>query len=60
MHDESLSKLKHAVVEKALAYFNEEWLTEVVVDASPIGVGAILMQRDPRDLRRCVVIAYGS
>ena len=40
-----------------MAYFNEEYQTELVVDASPVGLGAMLYQRknehfDPK------VVAY--
>ena len=52
--------LKNSVITKALAYYDQSWNTEVVVDASPIGVGAILIQRDPVSSEIFSVVAYTS
>jgi hypothetical protein len=56
--DVSLNKLKAALTTKALAYFNPDLETELIVAASPIGLGAVLMQIDLNALRH--VISYGS
>ena len=42
-----------------LAYFNEQKATQIYVDASPLGLGAILSQHDNNGENECV-IAYGS
>ena len=42
-----------------LAYFNEQKATQIYVDASPAGLGAILSQHDNNGENECV-IAYGS
>ena len=42
-----------------LAYFNEQKATQIYVDASPVGLGAILSQHDNNGENECV-IAYGS
>ena len=60
IHEKALQQLKEQVITKALAYFDTEWQTEVVVDASPVGVGAVLIQRDPRDKSACKIVAYAS
>ena len=43
---------------KTLAYYNPNYETELVVDASPVGLGAILTQVD--DIGRSSVVAYAS
>ena len=59
-HDIALETLKNTIMTNALAYFDPNWMTEIVVDASPIGVGAILVQRDPSSPETCRVVAYAS
>lgn len=48
-HDTALNKLKQTISNKFMAYFNKEWDTELIVDASPVGLGVVLWQRNPRD-----------
>ena len=49
---------KHLTEPPTLAYFNIKNQTELVVDASPIGLGAVLMQIDNQG--RSSVVAYAS
>ncbi len=58
--DRALAQLKHVLANAPVtAYFNPEQTTEISVDASPVGLGAILAQVDPTTkVRR--IIAYGS
>ncbi len=44
--------------EPVLAYFDTNRETEIIVDASPVGLGAILAQAD--DSGHCRVVSYGS
>lgn len=41
---ESIDSLKAAVVKDALAYFDKSLDTHLITDASPIGLGAVLIQ----------------
>ena len=43
-----------------LSYFDKNFKTFLVVDASPIGLGAILMQENPQDKTDIRIIAYSS
>lgn len=36
--------LKLAVIQRAVGYFDKRWTTRLVVDASPVGLGAVLVQ----------------
>ena len=59
-HERAFTALKQAISEKCLAYFNREWRTEVWVDASPVGLGAVLVQLnacDPADRR---IVSFAS
>ena len=54
----ALQQLKRALTsDTVMAYFNPTWGTELLVDASPVGVAAVLTQRSGDDMR---VISYGS
>jgi hypothetical protein len=49
VEQDAFDALKEALSNIPLAYFNPERNTELVVDASPDGLGAVLIQRDPED-----------
>ena len=56
--DDSLTKLKELLIDSpALAYFDPNQQTTIYVDASPVGLGAILMQKHPDGQK---VITYAS
>ncbi len=47
-HKQALQQLKQSIsAQCTMAYFNPEHETEVVVDASPVGLGGMLVQYDP-------------
>ena len=59
-HDNAVSQLKEALVSAPVtAYFDPEKETEISVDASPVGLAAILSQVDPKNEERHV-ITYAS
>ena len=43
-----------------MAFFRRDWLTEVVVDASPVGLGAILAQTNPHDESDRRIVCFAS
>ena len=47
-HQQVLDQVKQALPKDALGHYRPDWATEVVVDASPAGLGAILRQHDPQ------------
>ena len=57
--ENAFSKLKDQVTNpQTMAYFDDKSKTEVVVDASPVGLGAILVQEDKQGQRK--IVAYAS
>lgn len=57
--DASLSKLKDSLTsDTTMAYFDPNMTTELIIDASPVGLGAILLQKDKSDKKH--IIAYTS
>ena len=57
--EDAFNKLKDQVTNpQTMAYFDDKSKTEIIVDASPVGLGAILVQEDKRGQRK--VIAYAS
>jgi transposase InsO family protein len=58
-HNTALNKIRSALTSApVLAYFDLNKDTELLVDASPVGLGAILIQSDSNDMRH--VVAYAS
>jgi hypothetical protein len=48
-HTEAFNELKETICTKANAYYNPDWKTIVVTDASGLGLGAVLIQEDPEN-----------
>ena len=59
-HDTALHKLKQTISNKYMAYLNKEWDTELIVDASPVGLGAVLQQRNPKNKNGVKIICFAS
>ncbi|KAK7111230.1 hypothetical protein V1264_010901 [Littorina saxatilis] len=58
-HDATFNELKSRLTSsKVMSYYNPEAATDVVVDASPFGVGAVLTQRDDKGSH--YTVAYAS
>lgn len=58
VHDESFQKLKALLTNiQTLGYYDVNDKTEVIADASPVGLGAVLVQYDNNGPR---IIAYGN
>ena len=58
VEQQAFDKLKHSISENCFAYFDKTWDTEVHVDASPVGLSAVLVQVDPdnKSERRFVMV----
>ena len=57
---EIIGEVEEAATGEILAYYNLNFNTILVVDASPIGLGVILMQVNPIDEDDIRIIAYAS
>ena len=60
MHEQAVQQLKDALTGDVVAYFNREWNTVLTVDASDVGLGAILSQHDPQDPEKKHIVLYAS
>lgn len=60
--DEAFESVKKAVADHVFVrgFFNRDHDTELMTDASPVGISAILTQRDPQDPESIRVIACSS
>lgn len=58
-HDQAMQAIKQAFKRDAFAFFDKDWLTELTVDASPVGLGVVLAQINPQNpkIRRIVTCA---
>jgi hypothetical protein len=56
----AFERLKEALSTKCLAYYNKLWDTELIVDASPTGLGSVLVQINPNDRKQRHVIRFSS
>jgi len=60
LHGKAFREVKACLVTDALGFFDTKWHTSIAVDASPVGLGAVLTQSNPKDLREKRIIAYAS
>ncbi len=56
---QSFDQAKQALINN-IAYFKLNWKTQVTVDASPVGLGAVLSQYNPEDPRERHIVMYIS
>lgn len=60
-HQSAMDKLEAQLIKHStMAYFDPVKATTVLVDASPVGLGAILSQRSPTDNKEEHIVAYAS
>lgn len=59
LHQESFDNIKSSLVSN-IGFFKLDWGTELVVDASPVGLGAVLLQSNPSKNDEKVPIIYIS
>lgn len=60
VEDEALEKLKSSISDKAMSYFDKDFLTILMVDASPVGLGAVLAQLNPLNKLDKRLVAFAS
>ena len=59
-HSEALEQVKAGLIAKAMGYFRKDWDTFLEVDASPVGIGALLYQESPSKTERHVVACWSQ
>ena len=58
---QAIEKLKHQLIIGAvMCYFDSKKATELIVDPGPVGLGAILAQKDAHNSEPRRVVAYAS
>jgi len=60
VEESAFNKVKKSISEKAMAYFNKDWCTELEVDAGPEGLGAILKQYNPENCEQRSIVTFRS
>ena len=58
--EEAFEKTKKSLTTVAMAYYNSDWETELITDASPVGLGAILTQYNSKNPDEKTIVAYAS
>ncbi len=58
-HQTAFDKIRYGI-KNNLSYYNKHWKTEIHVDASPIGLAAVLVQVNPKDANDKKIIAFAS
>jgi hypothetical protein len=58
--EKALNILKKALTTDTMSYFNPKWQTEIVTDASPVGLGAVLAQINTANSEEHKIILYAS
>ena len=59
-HAEVIEGIKARLITTALRFFNIDWITQVICDASPVGLGAVLSQTNPKNEKEKGVVMYLS
>ena len=56
----AFNKVKQSISEEGMSFFNKDWKTVLTVDASLVGLGAVLSQVSPDDPKDRRLIAFAS
>ncbi len=59
-HEAAFQELKQAIATYAMGFFNILWKSVLTVDASPVGLGAVLSQYNPKNESERHIIAFAS
>jgi hypothetical protein len=58
--EDAFINIKKAILTTETAYFDKTWRTELTVDASPVGLGAVMAQYDPKKPYDKKIVCYLS
>ena len=59
-HEKAFNIFKRAVTDFAMGYFKLDWVTQLWVDASPVGLGAVLVQINPQNTNDRHIVSFAS
>jgi hypothetical protein len=59
-HEQAMSKIKAGIITSALGFFDRDWCTEVIVDASPVGLAAVCTQFNPENSNERKIVTFVS
>ena len=59
-HSQVIDTIKKSLIQHALAYFNTTKATEIIADASPVGLGAVLLQTQSNLPGDSKIISFAS
>jgi hypothetical protein len=60
LFEKAFNDLKGLISTKCMAFFNVDWETEIIVDASPVGLGAVLVQYNPKNPKERHIVCFAS
>lgn len=58
--EQAFKELKKAIATQAMAYYDPSKRTQVIVDASPVGLGAVMMQNPPNEPNNKQIVLFAS
>ena len=59
-HEKAMDEIKSSLVTSSIAYFNKDMRSEITVDASPVGLGLVFAQYDPKDPNKKRIVQFDS
>ena len=60
VEQDAFDAIKRTMSTKCMGYFNKNWCTELVVDASPVGLGLVLRQHSPSNESQRHIVCFAS
>ena len=60
IEEAAFQALKDAISTKCMGYFRKDWQTELISDASPVGLGGVLCQFNPEDPTQRHIVCFYS
>ena len=56
----AFESLKELISTRCMGYFRVDWETELITDASPVGLGAVLCQYNPKNPEERHIVCFLS
>jgi hypothetical protein len=59
-HEQAMESIKQVIVTRALGFFDVNWETEVIVDASPVGLAVVCTQFNRESPQQRKIVTFAS